>query len=185
MYTHKNIHKNQKGFTLIEIMVSLSVFIIIMTVSLGSILSILESNDKSHTKKTGMDNINFALESMSRTVRFGTDYRCGSSTTNPPAVLDCPSGGETLSLRTAEGALVVYGLSNGRITKTINGATSPVTSSEVTITQFRVYVFNSSPLPDVGQPRVIIVVRGTAGNKTSTQSMFSLQTMVSQRKLDI
>lgn len=185
IHFQNNNYKNQRGFTLIEIMVSLSVFIIIMTVSLGSILSILDSNDKSQTKKTGMDNINFALESMSRTVRFGTNYRCGTSTTNPPAVLDCPSGGDTLSLRTAEGALVVYGLSNGRITKTINGVTSPVTSSEATITLFRVYVFNSDPLPNIGQPRVIIVVKGTVGNKVSTQSTFSLQTMVSQRKLDI
>lgn len=185
---HKKI--TQKGFTLIEIMVSLSVFIVIMTVSLGSILSILEANDKSQTKKTAMDNLNFALESMSRTVRFGTNYYCGSTSTNPPPAMDCPSGASSLTVRASDGSLVVYGLSGGRLTKTVTmagvaSAASPVTSSEISITRLTFYVFNSGPLPDLGQPRVIMVVSGTTGSKVSTQSTFNLQTMMSQRKLDI
>jgi prepilin-type N-terminal cleavage/methylation domain-containing protein len=180
---HKKI--KQRGFTLIEIMVSLSVFIIIMTVSLGSILSILEANDKAQTKKTAMDNLNFALESMSRTVRFGTNYYCGTTSTNPPPALDCPSGGSSFSIRSADGALIVYSLSGGRIMKTVSGTMSPVTSSEITINRLTFYVFNSAPPSDLGQPRVLLILSGTVGNKTSTQSTFNLQTLMSQRKIDI
>lgn len=175
----------QKGFTLIEIMVSLSVFIIIMTVSLGSILSILETNDKSQTKKTAMDNLNFALESMSRTVRFSTNYYCGTTSTNPPPALDCPSGGSSLSVRGSDGALITYSLSGGRLMKTVNGSASPVTSSEATINRLTFYVFNSAPFPNLGQPRVLLILSGTVGTKTSTQSIFNLQTLMSQRKIDI
>ncbi len=183
--THTLFKKNTKrGFTLIEIMVSLSVFIIIMTVSLGSILSILDTNTKSQTKKTAMDNLSFALESMSRTVRFGTNYYCGSTTINPPPALDCGGGGNSLSIRSAEGSLIVYSLLGGRIMKTVNGASSPVTSAETTITRLTFYVFNSSP-SDAYQPRVVMVVSGTVGSQTSTQSIFNLQTMMSQRKIDI
>lgn len=178
-------HISQKGFTLIEIMVSLSVFIIIMTVSLGSILSILDANDKSQTKKTAMDNLNFALESMARTVRFGTNYYCGTTSNNPPPALDCSSGGGSLSLRSAEGALIVYSLSGGRLMKSVNGAVSAVTSSEITINRLTFYVFNSAVYPDLGQPKVLLVLSGTVGNKVSTQSVFNLQTMMSQRKIDI
>lgn len=176
---------SQRGFTLIEIMVSLSVFIIIMTVSLGSILSILDANDKAQTKKTAMDNLNFALESMARTVRFGTNYRCSATTTNPPAEQDCTSGGSALSIRSAEGALIVYSLSGGRLMKTVNGVPSAMTSSEITVNRVTFYVFNSAVYPDLGQPKVLLVLSGTVGNKVGTQSAFNLQTLMSQRKIDI
>jgi prepilin-type N-terminal cleavage/methylation domain-containing protein len=183
----KKIHKkvSERGFTLIEIMVSLSVFIIIMTISLGSILSILEANDKSQTKKTAMDNLNFAVESMSRTVRFSTNYYCGTTSTNPPPALDCASGGSSLSVRGPSGVLITYSLSGGRIIKTVNGSASPVTSSEITVNRLTFYVFNSALYPDLGQPKVLVVLSGTVGNKASTQSVFNLQTLMSQRKIDI
>jgi prepilin-type N-terminal cleavage/methylation domain-containing protein len=186
--TYKNV--SQKGFTLIEIMVSLSVFIVIMTVSLGSILSILEANDKSQTKKTAMDNLNFALESMSRTVRFSTNYYCGTTSTNPPPAVDCDFGGSSLSVRSPDGSLIVYSLSGGRLIKTVTvagvaGVASPVTSSEVTINRLTFYVLYSAPPPDLRQPRVLLILSGTVGTKTSTQSVFNLQTLMSQRKIDI
>lgn len=180
----KETYHTQGGFTLIEIMVSLSVFIIIMTVSLGSILSILEANDKSQTKKIAMDNLNFALESMSRTVRFGTNYRCGTATSIPFSPSDCNSGGGALTVIASDGQVVSYTSSNGRLVKMVNGVTTPLTSPEITITRLVFYVFNASPT-DTGQPRVVMVVSGVTGDKVSTQSSFNLQTTMSQRKLDI
>lgn len=187
MMMQKN-KKLQRGFTLIEIMVSLSVFIIVMTVSLGSILSILDANEKSQTKKTAMDNLDFALESMSRTIRFGVGFYCGTTSTNPPPSNDCSSvpGGTSFSVQDSNGVLVVYTLSNGQIMKSVNNGTpNPITSSEVSINRLSFYVFNSAPWPNLSQPRVIISLSGTMGTKTATQSTFNLQTMVSQRKLDI
>lgn len=180
----------KKGFTLIEIMVSLSVFIIIMTVSLGSILSILNSSEKSQTKKTAMDNLNFALESMSRTIRFGTNFYCGTTASappNPPEVNDCAAGGTSFSVRDSNGALIVYSLSGGKIMKSVNnGTANAVTSGEITITRLTFYVFGSSLWPaDLIQPRVIMSLSGTVGTKTATRSTFNLETTVSQRKLDI
>ena len=184
MIKRKNILN--KGFTLIEIMVSLSVFIIVMTTSLGAILSILDANEKSQTKKTAMDNLNFALESVSRTIRFGTNFYCGTINTNPPPANDCPSGASSVTLRTAEGALVTYSLSGGRIMKAVNsGTANPITSPEVSITRMNFYVFGSTAWPDSAQPRVLMSISGVAGTKANTSSIFNLQTMVSQRKLDI
>ncbi len=178
--------EGKKGFTLIEIMVSLSVFIIIMTVSLGSILSILNSSEKSQTKKTAMDNLNFALESMSRTIRFGTNFYCGTTASNPPPANDCAAGATSFSVRDSNGNLIVYSLSGGRIMKAVNnGTANAVTSNEVSITRLAFYVFGSSGWPDINQPRVILSLSGTVGSKTATQSTFNLETTVSQRKLDI
>jgi type II secretory pathway pseudopilin PulG len=185
LHARNKINK-KKGFTLVEIMVSLSVFIIIMTVSLGSILSILNSSEKSQTKKTAMDNLNFALESMARTIRFGTDFHCGTTASSPPLPNDCASGDTSFSVRDSNGALIVYSLSGGQIMKSVNnGTASAVTSNEVTISRLRFYVFGSLQWPDINQPRVMMLLSGTVGIKAETQSTFNLETSVSQRKLDI
>lgn len=70
--------KNGKtgGFTLVEIMVALGVFTIVAVVAMGAFLKIIDANKKSQTLKTAINNINFALESMSREMRVGSMYTC-------------------------------------------------------------------------------------------------------------
>lgn len=69
----KNLNK---GFTLIEIMVSLMIFSIVAFIAVGALLKIVDANRKSQTLKVTINNINFALESMSRELRVGTNYTC-------------------------------------------------------------------------------------------------------------
>jgi len=73
--------KTDKGFTLIELMVSVSVFIIIMTISMGAILGVFDSNRKSRALRTVMNNLNLSMESMSKEMRYGSSYHCGSGGT--------------------------------------------------------------------------------------------------------
>lgn len=180
--------KNNKGFTLVELMVSLSIFVVVMTVIMGSILAVLDVNNKDQTKKTAMDNLNVSLESMSRTVRFGTIYHCGSfGTLSQPA--DCASGGSSFTLKAADGTQVTYSLSGGAITRSVNGGTAQaMTSPEISITSLAFRVFGSYAYgTDYLQPQVIITVTGTAGTagKVKDQSTFQIETTVSQRQLDI
>ncbi len=177
-----------KGFTLVELMVSLSIFVLAMVLVVGAVLSVLDINNRAQSQKTAMDNLNFALESMSRTIRFGTNYHCGIF---PPltAPNDCASGSYSLSLSTTttSASLVTYGLLNGSLTESINGGTAyAITSPEVTIQSLVFRVFGSAP-GDTFQPEVIITVSGISGsaNKPKTQSSFRLETTVSQRRLDI
>ena len=92
----------KKGFTLIEIMTSVSVFAIIMVISMGAILGIFEANRKSRTLKAIMNNLNLAVESMSKEMRFGTNYHCGESgsLTVPQ---NCPGGDTLVSFLSSEG----------------------------------------------------------------------------------
>ena len=57
-----------RGFTLIELMVSVTIFIIVMVIALGSLLSISEAERKAEQLKTVMNNLNFGLESMARAI---------------------------------------------------------------------------------------------------------------------
>jgi|SRR5579872_5946710 len=180
--------KSGAGFTLVEIMVSLSIFVVVMTLIMGSILSVLNNNQSAQAKKTAMDNLDFALESMARTVRFGVNYHCGSAgTLSSPN--DCASGASSLTILASDGSQVTYTLSGGVLTRSVNsGAAYAMTSPEIVINRLAFRVFGSAAYgTDYLQPQVIITVSGTAGsaNKAATQSTFNLETTVDQRKLDI
>lgn len=184
---NSSTHK-EAGFTLVEVMVSVSLFIVILVASMASILSVFNANQKSKTLRSVMDNLNISMEAMTRSIRFGTNYHCGSTGTIT-APLDCGGGGSnTMSFLGVDGNTVTYSLTGGRITRAINsGATTYMTSSDVTINNlaFRVYGsphFNNGA--DLFQPEVIIVVGGTVGTKVVTQSSFTLETTVSQRQFD-
>jgi Tfp pilus assembly protein PilW len=192
----KYLH-TKKGFTLVELMVSLSIFIVIMTVVMGAILSVLNLNTISQSRKTAMDNLNFSLETMTRSIRFGTTYDCASV---PPlsSPHDCSTGGNSLTFVASDGTQVKYALSNGIITESVNNGTAlPLTSGEVTVQNLTFWVLGSAAFVqgtgscsspnNCQQPRVIIDVSGIAGgaNKPATQASFQIQTTVSQRKLDI
>lgn len=64
----------KKGFTLIEIMVSLAIFTVVAVIAVGALLKVMDANRKSINLKTAINNLNFALESMSREMRVGSDY---------------------------------------------------------------------------------------------------------------
>lgn len=179
--------KHTKGFTLIEILVSLSLFLVVMTISMGSVLSVFDANRKSESLKIVMDNLNFTLESMSREIRFGKNYHCGGGTLTTP--LNCPNGGGTqVSFLASDGATqIVYRLTGTKIEKSIDGGANfvAVTAPEVTVQSLTFYVVGADAVPvNYLQPKVLIEIKGQAGLKSNTQTTFNLQTLVSQRVLD-
>ena len=70
---------SQKGFTLVEMIVSLAIFTVVAVVAVGALLKITDANRKSQTLKTAINNLNFALESMSREMRVGANYAVGAN----------------------------------------------------------------------------------------------------------
>lgn len=66
----------QSGFTLVEMIVSLALFSIVITIAVGSLLVIVASNEQLQDEQSVMTNLSFALDSMTREIRTGTDYYC-------------------------------------------------------------------------------------------------------------
>jgi prepilin-type N-terminal cleavage/methylation domain-containing protein len=179
-------NNNKKGFTLIELMVSITIFSIVMLLSVGAITTVLNANTKSKNRKIAIDNLNFLVESMSRSIRFGTIYHCGGGNVNTPN--DCPSGSYSFSYLASDGTRITYSISNGEIVKSVNGGTfyNLTSVNDINITALTFRVFGSYPYgTDYLQPQVIINISGTVGNDPRTQTNFDLQNTVSQRKLDI
>jgi prepilin-type N-terminal cleavage/methylation domain-containing protein len=61
-----------RGFTLIEVLVSVMIFSVVMTVALGALLAMSQSDKQAEELKTVVNNLDFALDSMTRTIRTGT-----------------------------------------------------------------------------------------------------------------
>lgn len=192
------IKTNQKGFTLIELMVSISVFIVIMVISMGSVLSVIDANRKSQSLRSVMDNLNLSLESMTRSIRFGTSYHCDAfadvNVLNTNGFLyprDCSGGASSIAFVSQVGTQVIYKLVDGRIIRKVgSGPDYYMTGSDVTITNLTFIVLGSryynNGATTEEQPKVIIIIGGYVGNnnKPDSRSAFSIQTTVSQRLFD-
>ncbi|MDO8510419.1 MAG: prepilin-type N-terminal cleavage/methylation domain-containing protein [bacterium] len=185
----------KKGFTLIEIMVSVSIFAIVMAVSTASILGIIDANYKAQALKSVMDNLNLALEEMSRQIGDGITYHCGVG--DYTTVQDCsleplnqiafePRHGSPSS----PSDQVIYrrnydGSGRGYIEKSFDagGTFFPITAPEIDIKTLKFYV-HGSDLTDAKQPRVFMIVDGTASIKDKVKTEFFIQTSVSQSYID-
>jgi prepilin-type N-terminal cleavage/methylation domain-containing protein len=69
---------NQSGFTLIEMIVSLGLFSVVITIAIGAFLSLVAGNEQLQSEQNVMINITFALDSMTREIRTGTHYYCNT-----------------------------------------------------------------------------------------------------------
>lgn len=190
-------HKTQTGYTIIETMISVSLFLVVVTSGMGALLNANVLHRKSQDMRSIMDNLSFIMDDMSRNIRTGYSYRCypvslGESLV-PGAALDTPRD-------CTDGWAVVFGVvdeadkwayylsSDGKIYKSIDGANTfiPLTPEEVYIEPESHFVVYGAPgiSTDTVQPYVSIYLVGKITTK-NVETPFSIQTSLSQRFLDI
>lgn len=183
--TYKN--KN-RGFTLIELMVATSIFSMVMLASLGALFTLLGASKDSRATHTAMDNVNFALESMTRSIRMGSKYYC-----EPGGILledigegkDCPNGGTAISFlpqgeesKTVDYVLKVDG-SRGTIQRCVaTKGCVQVISDAVNVTDLKFYVTGVEDSKK--QPGVFVKLEGEVTVKEK-DIPFLIQTFINQR----
>lgn len=190
-----------RGFTLIEMLVSVALFSIVMVVALGALLSMSVATRKAEAIDSAINNLSAAIESMSRSIRTGANYHCGSSGTLT-STQDCVNAPQPFFTYMAyDGSQVTYCLSNPgtntcntsttcatgncMVLRSINGgAYSSLTAPEVHITFFGFYVAGTT-IGDSVQPKVDILINGSVPITAKQNSTFNIQTSVVQRIFDL
>ena len=187
----------KNGFTLIEMMVAVSIFAIVAMITTGALITISDVNRKAQAIKIAMDNVSFAMDSIILNLRDGAVFHCrdnlgdglaGKSQINPAleSGQSCPSGDSSLVFknnRYSSEAQSLYRLGNGAIQYGQNGSQpldfTSLTSSEVNISNLTFYVRNAEGGSSSPPPSVTLVIKGEVVGKTLTN--FVLQTTVSAR----
>lgn len=189
----------QSGFSLIEVLVSLSIFAVVVTIAIGALVALIGANARTQNTQAVMTNISYALDSMTREIRTGTDFYCGTDSSLPVSggsARDCSSGGPAFSFNEGGVSLteftsppsrrIGYRLEDGSIERRLgNGSWAAVTAAEIEITRLR-YVVTGSTRGDSVSPTVTVYVAGTAGEANDDSlAGFNIQTTVVQQLLDI
>lgn len=194
---------NQKGFTLIELLVSISLFIIIVMALVGSLYTVNDASRKVQAMRTVMDNLNFAMESMSRTVRTSENISvtCSGGVSN--CWIDSGTAGYIMSMNSTLGQpeYVEYRWQRGAdqkgaiwkrtaplITTSVpyqpdiarQGDWQAITSPEIDIEKAEFYITGVNP-GDMLRPAVVVKMEGVATVKGGTTIPFAIQTYLSQR----
>ncbi len=185
-------NKKNKGFTLIEMMVSVSIFSIIMTVGMGALVNVMQKYKVSQEEKQATDSLNFVLETITREIKLGINYYYNPSTDgNTGVARDGQIESSSATLIGFDAAdnrgYIIYRIASGILyrDKIILGVktSEPMTDpSQVYINKGRVTVMNSGDPNDLEQPLVWVQFLSYPPNRPN--SIKVIQTLVSQRVLD-
>jgi prepilin-type N-terminal cleavage/methylation domain-containing protein len=198
--THHQTRHLSKGFTLVELMVSLGIFMVVIMAAIGSLYSVNNASRKVEAMRNVLDNLNFAIESMSRTIRTGTDIVCegslnGTSTNNCTFESAFASPGERISVMSTLGnvGLVEYRwainptTNTGVIEKYVAGDWVSITAPSIDIQHLSFYVDgaddSTTGADDFSQPNVIMLIQGVA-TAEGDSAPFSVQTLVTSRTFE-
>ncbi len=185
--------------------VSLAIFTVVALVAVGALLKVMDANKKSQSLKTSLNNLNFALDSISREMRVGSTYYCVSG--GPGAIpytlvssmnCDISSGPWTVAFNSSKTAppenptcnlIRAYYFDGKGLYQLQQSACGGDLEAP-----FRIISHNVNIEPAYGglaavrvrtgtniQPFVQFHIKGFSGNKEKIRTYFDLQTSVSQR----
>jgi len=165
-------NKHEHGFTLIEMLVTVAVFTVLMTIVGSIFIQTLNLQRIAFNLQTIEENSRFSLEAMAREIRFG-------ELTSPSTA--CP-GSNTLSLTHPVNGDIVYSLVGGRVVRNVNGIDAILTSVDVDVTNLS-FCVTGAESGDGRQPVITILMSMETGTKNPQH--VDLQTTITTRFLDV
>ncbi len=186
------LFKKEKGFTLVETMISMTIFTVIITVGMGAVLNAMTQHYMAQDMRSAMDGLNFTMEDISRNVRLGNTFHCYPSGTDLIATTSaesCSTGSTKITFNSIAGTSTTYLIntitSPAKIQKIVGGVTYDMTTPDIAIdTSKSDFVVVGAEAGDGLQPVVNIRLVGNVLYKNVNKSNFSLETTVTQRQVD-
>lgn len=179
---------NHRGYTLLEMIVAVGLFSVIMLLATGAYFNLIRMDRQARAINDVVTNLSFAVDSLGREIRTGTNYVCNSQGGgDTPNCTD--DAGSSFSYVDSAGRDVEYYLDNGQIMTRIDTGTvvtSPLTDPRINIETFAFYVrgVNEGSVDDI-QPQVLIAIEGSITTEPNNTITFSIQTTATQRLLEL
>lgn len=182
-----NNTQSNTGFTLVEVMVSISIFAIIVSVGIGALFNMSQAFAYSKAQQAITDQLNFVLENMMRELRTGYNYTCANaSMPETPDGLDCLNA-QTIAfssdpMQTGAELIVYTSTLDATLTKSSilhDAQEGPIAllPEEIENVQFNVTVHGNNG----GQPVVVVSLSGTISVRQQSED-FTIQMAVTQRR---
>ncbi len=188
--------KFKRGFTLLEMVISIGLFSVLVIASIGITLGVSNAQLKAASLQVIQDNIRFSIELITKELRTGTNYQA--------VALGCPgivgNGLRFTSINqgTAQERYYYHADTDGdaapdaimRVAMASTGSvdcgqTRQFTAEEVIVEQFAVNLQGTTKGVSDGQPRVIITLKVKAKEaRFGAETAMILQTTVTQRIRD-
>jgi len=196
------LKKSLGGYTIIETMISISIFLVVVLAGMSALLNASGLHQKSQDMRSLTDNLSFIMEEVSRNIRTGSNYRCisnGNFSTNIDVPQSCSSGGAIAFEYTFGDPLSNADQWVYKIESVDSGATFSISKSVdsgvtwVQLNPSEIVLSGASGFSVLGagkapgdsqQPLVLIRLLGTITSKGGVSS-FAVQSSVSQRLIDI
>ena len=176
--------QQKNGFTLAELLVSITVFSLIIGAVSGAFISTIQAQRKALSFQEILNQTSYLEEYMSRAIRMARkDF--GGSCVAANSNYETTHSDHGLSFMNYLGNCQEFYVSDARLWENKDGIVSELTSTSVSVEEFNVKVLGNSQLDNL-QPRatLFLKIKGT-GPGVEQQAEIQIQTTLSQRKLDI
>ncbi|HEY0011192.1 MAG TPA: type II secretion system protein [Candidatus Paceibacterota bacterium] len=181
-----------RGYTLIELIVSVAIFSIVMLVAGAAFLALINLDRQARATNDVVTNLSYVVDSMARSIRTGTAYRCSGTG-------DCwssTSAGTQLTFTDASGRSVTYRRivagAKGSVQECITGTDGTtcmaLTDPRINVERLDFYVRGTATkrAGDATQPTVVFTLRGSvAPDARSAPVTFVIESGATQRLIDL
>jgi prepilin-type N-terminal cleavage/methylation domain-containing protein len=187
--------RQPKGFTLVEMIVSIGIFALVMMVATSAYFTLISLDRRARATNQVVSNLSFAVDSMIRGIRTGTGYHCYNG--SPDADGNSISGACTqfyytdTNLTAPNNVVTFYKeTSDGTIRKCISSAVcitggSVLTDPAITISSVVFYVRGAGSANDM-QPQVLFTIKGAMpADSSGSTATFVLEEAATQRLIDL
>ena len=174
----------KKGYTLIEVLVAVSIFTILVAGPTGLFITALRGQRKALAVMEIFDNSSYALEYISRALRMAKkdDLTVMNCLLGDKVNYELTHSGQGIKFRNYNDECQEFYLEGGQIKEAKGVNILSLTPDDLEITNL-IFQVSGAEQTDYLQPRVTILLE--IRKRTQPESKIRLQTTISQRNLDV
>lgn len=173
----KRKNKNEEGFTLIEVLVAVGIFVYVVLIATQIFKMTIEAQQKSIASKHLQENIRYCLEAMSKEVRMARPDRDGTCVPED-TVYYTNAGNDELWFLNQYDRCVHYFLDGDRLKINRGGSETYMTPSNLSVGNLEFNVAGSLPNDQI---LTTIKIISTVSDERLTEQTLRIQTSLSNR----